>query len=191
MAVIEDGGNTGITMRVDDHGRAYVRSNNISHLLHHSTYHHNLFVINYRTTLVGTGETPVAFFRNTSPLYDFEFYIINVEADGDCDLRTYVDAKYTSGGEAVTPINMFRGSGLTMPGEIYAGGASANLVLNTADQQQFGEMYVAARQTKALNFEGGLNFSNGYSAHLTAQGTAGTKVSLITLASWHDTGTEL
>ena len=192
--VIKDGRGTGQEAQVDDHGRLYVLSNNVSHVQHHALYHQDLFVVFFTTTLPDTNETPCAFFKNTTGDLDMEVFLIDVGTSAASTIRFYFDAEYTSGGEVVTPLNTNRGSGNNLSidqAEVYQGGAAGDLALDTTEQKQWDQAYTSGPDKLSFDLDGGLILSPGTSAHMTAQGAADDVVTLSAFVTSHPSGTRL
>lgn len=191
---IEDGTGKGNKARVDAEGRLFVLADTISHLLHHSLTHQNLFLVPFCVTLPDSGETQLAFFKNVDSDITFEFYLTQYNADEDCVFKFRFGDAYSSGGVAVDPINMYLGSGVSLStgrAQIYEGGDSGDMVLNTGDGRQWYRQKIAGLSAAKIDFDGGLIIPNGRSASVTAQGTAGTEVAMIALCSYHDIGVTL
>ena len=187
--IIEDGfSGKANKVHVDDHGRAYVLADVVSHEQHHAVYHQNLFVSFFETTLQGSAETPIAFFRNTSPEKEFEIYTIDIECDDTIQVNAYFTSTYTSGGNAVVPVNTNRGSNKRLTGEFYQGGATANLNIDRTTEIQFGRYFVKADEGRPLDFKGAAVLTDQTSIHFTAIGALDDNVSITILSSWHDVG---
>lgn len=190
---IIDGTGKRYAAKVDEEGRLKVISNLVTHPQHHSTTHKNLFLLSFNVTLTDSNETNLAFFKNRDSDVYFEFYITQVSSDGDVTAKFYFDDEYTSGGTAVTPINLNRGSGnnvSTTRAYVYDN-TSNDLVLDDTNRLHFHTQYLSARTQDSIDFQGGLIVTNGKTASCTVQGTSGDKVHLLVMTSYHVSGTEL
>lgn len=192
--VLLDGTGRNYAAKVDSEHRLFVRADMIPHPQHHSMTHKNLFLLSFHLVLSDGNESNLAFFKNLDSDIDFEFYITQIGADGDVTARFYFDDEYSSGGAVVTPVNMNRGSGInvsTNRAQIYHGNTANDLVLDDTNRAHFHTMYIQSRMQDQINFQGGLIVTNGKTCSATIQGTAGTKVHLLVMASYHNSGTEL
>lgn len=189
--VLKDG-DTGYTAHIDDHGRLYTLANTVGHLQHHSWYHQDAFMTTHETTMADATEKPVAFFKNNDSSNDFEFYIVTVSANASAIVRVYFDGEYTSGGNAITALNMFRGSGNTLSNiSLYEGGSSGDLVIDSTNAIAGPVFYLSANYPVPIDFQGALIFRNGRSAYMTVEAASGTKVAVNTASSYHKVGTKL
>jgi hypothetical protein len=191
---IQDGTGSQREAKVDDEHRLRTLANVVPHPQHHSMTHRNLFMAPYCAILQGPTETPVSFFKNIDSTIDFEFYLTQYNSDSDLRLNFYFGAEYTSGGDAVDPLNMNRGSGLTLPASralIYRGGDDGDLVLNLSNATLWHSVYLSARRQGNIDFQGGLILTNNQSVSVTATGVANDEACMIALCSYHDAGTEL
>jgi len=194
MSIIEDATGSGNTAKVDDHGRLSVAANMISHMQHHALYHKNLYILNFNTTLPDTSETPVAFFKNTDGTKDFEVYFVDVSTDSIAEVTWKFDNEYTSGGNLVTAINSNRGSGATLSTnsvEIYEGGGSGDMVLDTTINTPFHTSWQGVNSSHHMNFEGSMVIPSSKSASMTVIGTAGDKINVTVVMAYHSAGTVL
>lgn len=186
--MIKDGHGTGHTALVDDHGRLSVNANMVTHEQHHSTYHKNLFVAAYDVVLPDTSETVIAFYENTHPGRDYEFYHATISANAAVQVQTYAKDSYTSGGNAITPTNMNIGAGKVATAATYEGGASGNIVLDTAGRLPLGDPFIAANSPYTLSWGGGLVLQPTGSVTISALGQAGDKVTVTITFSRHTAG---
>lgn len=191
---IKDGRGSGRYAGVDSEGRLKVISDVVPHPQHHSMTHHNLFLIPFCVTLQSSDPTPLAFFKNIDPGIDFEFYLVQFNSSGDAVFEFRFDDEFTSGGLAVTPANLYRGSGLTLPQtrvQVYEGGTSGNLVLDSSNGFQFHRLSIGARSVYPIDFQGGLILTNNKTASLVVTGTSGDTACMLAMCSYHDAGTQL
>jgi len=191
MSIIQDGHGNGYSAQVDDHGRLYVNANIVSHAQHHSTYHKTLFSMTGETTLQGTSETPIFLHTNTHINKEYDFFNLCVTPDANLEVNVYVGGEYTSGGEGVTPVNMFVGNGKTVISDIYTGGASGDLVVDGSLAALATSFFVPAYAGRQLDFEGGLILPPQKTIYITATGAANDRVRFCALFSRHDEGTVL
>lgn len=179
--------------KIDDEGRGVIRADMVTHLQHHSMTHKNLFLVGFCTVLQTVNEEFLGIFKNIDTEVDFEFYITQINSPQDVDIIPYFDAEYSSGGEIVTAKNMNRGSGLPLPETrafIRRGGDDGDLIL-TGGSDWGVEFNLKARESRDINFQGGLILTNGKSIAFGVKGPIDTKVCMLTLCSYHVAGTEL
>jgi len=192
--IIRSGDNKPYSASVDDHGRLSVAANIITHEQHHATYHKNLYIMKFDTTLQDGTETPIAFFKNVDSTKDFEVYVVETASDSTIKINWHFEDEYTSGGSAVTPINTNRGTGLTLSSnsvEVYEGGASGDLVLDSTDRVTFHTSWQTANESHEKDFKGALVLPGNTSGSMTAIGAANDKISVMVIIAYHDAGTVL
>jgi len=144
---IVDARGTGHGMQVDDHGRAHVLANTVSHPAHHASYHKDFFYSYHQTSVPGGSvETPSALVQGANSSIELEVYAVIITCDKAAVISVYFDALYASGGTAVTPTNSNRTSNKTLDAMFYTGGGGADLVVDTAVQDQVTAFEVAAGQ---------------------------------------------
>lgn len=129
--IIKDGTGTGNTARVDTENRVYVRSLNIP--LQHNLSHtdEQAYQVLSNQTLSGSGTVPVLVLNNTDPARDMVVTYIRWQVIGLAggtaipDVATYMrlsfGRSYSSGGTALTPVNMSAGSANAAVGNFYGG----------------------------------------------------------------------
>lgn len=191
---LKDGTGTNKLAKVDDEHRLYTLSNIIPHPQHHSMTHGNLFIVGFCAELQSTDPEALGVFVNIDTDIDFEFYITLLNADASVDIVPRFDDLRLSGGEVVTPQNLNRGSGLPLPttrATIYQGGAAGDLTLDGNGVNWGPTLYIAARDERQIDFQGGLIISNSKSISFTAQGAVGTKVCALAMCSYHEAGKQL
>lgn len=188
---LQDGTGSGYLQKVDDHGRAWVSANMVTHEQHHAAYHENLFAATFEVTLADTNEAPVAFYIQTSSANQAEIYRFFLTSPSNCQFRIYSGDTYSAGGESVTPTNMTRGSGKSLGGTFYQGGTSDDLVVTSTDRVIMFPASVIAYDTREINMGGGLICKNSNGFTITAQGTATDVVSVSVLMAEHSDGYQL
>ena len=171
---IKDGHGTGNMANVDDHGRLYVNANMVPHEQHHASFHKNMFTATFEVVLPDGNEHELMFYKNTHTGKDYEFYDMVVSANAALEIKMYFGSTYVSGGNAVAPVNTNRGSGKEVTGELYEGGAVADLSLGTASQIAGPKFMMAANSPYAITNKGALILPTGTTMHMTATGSAAT-----------------
>ena len=191
---IKDGTGTGNKAKVDDHGRLTVAANMISHMQHHATFHKNLYILNFNTILSGSNEKPIAFFKNNDGSKDFEFYHILISSDANIKTKWRFGDEYTSGGSIVSAVNTNRGSGATLSTsdvDIYAGGSSDNLILDSTNGFMFTKNWLPGYMLNDLNFDGSLIIPSNRTASMLVTGAIGQEVNVTVFVASHNAGTKL
>lgn len=188
---IQDGQGKGYEAQVDDHGRLYVKSNHVSHMSHHATYHKDAFMASGTLTAADGNEAPLFFIKNTTNDSDIEIYNSFISSDSNTLIQMYSNAEYSSGGDTVSPINTNLASSLTKSVSIYQGGASDDLVLTTTNAELMWSSYVGAYSQEDVNWDGMIVLPPGKSLYFTATGAASDVVKITIAYAWHSTGTAL
>lgn len=189
---IIDGRGGGQSAQVDDHGRLYVLANTVSHPAHHASYHQNFFYSYHTTAVPGTDtETPVALVEGISSSIELEIYSVLITLDQAALVSVYFDALYTSGGETVTPRNSNRTSNNTLDTAFYAGGAGADLVVDTTAQELVTEFDLAARQPFLYPIDGTVILGNDESLLFSVTASVATTARITIGLTSHTSGTKL
>lgn len=177
---ILDGKGTGNYAEVDDHGRLYVKSNIVSHMSHHTTFHKNAYVKSFETTLADTSETPCALLYNNSSSSDLEIYWVRISANAAVEVDIYTDSSYTSDGTSISSINTNIGTANALSVIQYEGGSSADLVVNTSSEQLADGFFLAANDLIDMSYEGGivLPFKKGVVIKVTGAATNKVKITM-------------
>lgn len=189
--IITDGRGTGSKAEVDDHGRLYVRTNHVSHLSHHSTYHLNVFVTRFEVTLPDSSETVAVVLYNSRNERDIEVFDMHVSCDAAVKLSFYRDGPYVSGGDTSTPLNLHLGSGVSPEIITYEGGASGDIVVDSTSEQKFGSVFLGSHTPSNIGTDGGLIIPGNKSFSIKATGAAGTVVTGMIIHTSHAAGTVL
>lgn len=189
--IIKDGRGTGGAAKVDDHGRLYTRSNYVSHMSHHATYHKNAYIKSFETTLAGATETPCAFLQNTDSTKDIEIYWLRISSDANVEFNIYSDNDYVSGGNSVKLINTNLGQPTSLDVNTYEGGASANLALLTTHNFLMDGGFVPAYGLFDSDYQGGLVLGNTRSVAIKVTGALNDKIKITMGLSLHTEGTKL
>ena len=188
---IEDGHGTGNKLKIDNHGRAYTKSNMIGHMSHHATYHKNAFSKSFHTTLSTASEEAILNIKNNLPSTEYEIYWLRCSSNANVHVHIYGDGVYTSGGNSLEFMNTYLGSGKA-PGAIaYEGGASGNLVVDISGAADFDGSHVGAYRPHDFNYEGGIVIPFGKSVTITSEGSIGDKVEVQFGFAIHDEGVKL
>jgi len=188
---IKDGHGTGHLAKVDDHGRLYVNANMVPHEQHHASYHKNMFTATFDVVLPDGNEHALAFYGNTHPGKDYEFYDMVISANAAVEIKLYTGADYTSGGTAVTAVNTNLGSGKVVTGDLYEGGASADLTLGTSNQVAGPKFFMASSDPHTITNKGALVLTTGTAFHMTATGSAASTVTVTLYFARHVAGYKL
>lgn len=189
---IVDGRGSGSAMQVDDHGRAYVLANVVSHPAHHASYHKDFFYLLHSTDVtVAGGETPCALIQGINSAIELEFYAVLISADQNIVVSVYFDPLYSAGGEAITPVNSNRTANKTLSVSAYQGGAAADLTLDTTNQVFVTSFEVAASIPFLYPIDGTVILGNGTSLLFSATASADTTVRITTGTTYHAAGTKL
>lgn len=185
-------GRTCQTAIVDDHGRLWVNANMVHHLQHHATYHKNSYILDFDITLSDTSEQTVLFLKNIDSTKDFEIYDVEVSSDAAQEVNAFFNDGYTSGGTAITPLNLNLGSGNTLGTNVllaYEGGAAD--MVTTGAGSKFHTSWISASEPHHLDFEGGLIVTNGKSISLTVKGASSDRVNVTLKMAHHSAGYKL
>ena len=191
MIQIKDGHGTGHLAQVDEHGRLYVNANMVPHEQHHASYHQNMFTATFNVTLPDGNETELMFYKNTHSSKDYEFYDMVVSANGAAEINQYFNATYTSGGLAVTAVNTNRGSGKVVTGDLYEGGVSGDMVLDTSAVVVGPKFFMDANGPHTITNKGAMVLTTGTTMHMTATGTTGDVVTVTIYFARHGAGYKL
>ena len=188
--VITSGGSNPYKAIVDDHGRIQCLSIQVSHMAHHSSYHHNAYMKVYSTTLASTNEDAVALLYNSSEGKDLELYSITISSDSDVDISVKVGESYISGGTSVDVVNTNTSSSVLPSVVSYEGGAG-NLVLDTTNSKELDGQFAGARRPIVLDYSGAIILSPKKGVAFYAQGAIGDKVKVTIEFALHTEGTKL
>jgi hypothetical protein len=189
---IVDGRGSGNSMQVDDHGRAYVLANTVSHPAHHASYHKNFFYGHHTTDVTSAGgETICALIQGTNSAIELEMYSVLISADQDVLISVYFDSLYSSGGEAAGIQNSNRTSNKALDVALYQGGAAADLAVDTARQVFVSSFNIPANTPFLYPVDGTVILGNDTSIQFSATVTTDTTVRITTGITPHATGTRL
>lgn len=189
--IIEDGQGQGASAQVDDHGRLYTKSNVISHMSHHATFHKNAFIEKLNTVLQGASLTTCAIITNDSNVDDVEIHWLRISADADMEIRIFVDSIYTSGGNEIVPENTNRASKNVSVIQAHEGGATGNLLVNVVIEKEIDGFFISANKPIDINLEGGIVLGKSNSYVIKAVGADTNKVKVVLATSNHAAGTKL
>ena len=178
-------------LMIDNHGRARVLSNHVSHMSHHTTTHRNAFSKSFHTTLSTISEEAVLNVKNDFSGKEYEIYWLRCSSNANVHFHIYGGGVYTSGGVSVEFMNSYLGSGKTPSAVAYEGGASGSLIVDISDATNFDGSYVGAYSTHDFDYEGGIVIPFGKSVTITAEGAIGDKVEVQFGFAIHDEGEKL
>lgn len=188
---IKDGKGKGFSADVDDHGRLYVKSNIITHLAHHATYHKNVYVSPFKTTLSDTSETPILFFQNNSSDKDLIIHNIIISSNANIETFARIGELRSSGGNLLAMVNTNTGVNIAGEGVAYEGGASADLVLDDTNSQEIDGAFIAANAPLLNDYQGAVVLAPTKTLAVYAQGAASNKVKIVMVYTSHPEGTKL
>lgn len=178
-------------MIVDDHGRAYVKSNNVSHISHHSTYHKNSYIVPLRTVLAGSSETICGIIKNTSSVKDIELHWLRISSDANLEVKIYADTTRNAGGNEVIMKGMNLTSKSVSVVQAYEGGVSANLTDTANGEVEIDGFFLAANTIANINLEGGMVLGKDNTYCVKVFGANGNIVKVVLASSAHATGSVL
>jgi len=190
--IIKDGKGTGNGAQVDDHGRLFVKSNHVSHMSHHATYHKNAYIKEYNTTLADANETITALLYNNSSATDLEIYWLNITSDSNVTISIYIGGEsFVSGGNQLTAVNTNTGTNVQSSAAVlYEGGSSADLVV-TGDTNEIDGAFIGAYDKERIDYEGGIVITYKKSLSIHAEGAASDKIKISIAFAEHAAGTKL
>lgn len=189
---IIDGRGSGHHAQVDDHGRLYTLANIVSHPAHHASFHQNFFYSYHKTSVPGTDvETPAALAQGISSSIELEVYAVLITLDQAALVSVYFDALYASGGETVTALNSNRTSNNVLDTAFYAGGAGADLVLDTTRQALVTEFDLPAKQPFLYPVDGTVILGNDESILFSVTASLATTARITLGLTHHISGTKL
>lgn len=190
--IIEDGRGQGQKLQVDDHGRAYVLANTVSHPAHHASYHKDFFYAHHMTEVPGGSvETDCAIIEGINSSIELEVYSVLLTTDQNVLVSVYVDALYTSGGNVITAVNSNRTSNKTLEVGLYQGGAAADLVLNETNKQMIAMFHIPAYVPFLYPVDGTVILGNQKSLLFAVTAETATRIHLTTGLAPHPLGTKL
>jgi len=176
---------------VDSHGRLYTRSNMVSHMSHHATFHKNAFRKNFETVLADGNEACCALIYNTDQTKDIEIYYVRISSDANVEVIVKVNNSYSSGGNEVEMVNTNLSSAKQPTADLYEGGASGDIVVGVANSVELGGAFVGAYAPYITDEEGSIIVTPKKSLSFHVTGTAGNKVKISIGFALHDEGTKL
>jgi len=190
--IIQDGRGSGNAMKVDDHGRAYVLANVVSHPAHHASYHQDFFYVYQETSAtVAGGETSCALVQGINSALDLEVYSVLITCSQNTLISVYVDALYSSGGEDATVTNSNRTANKALDVQAKQGGATADLVVDTTNQKIITKFEVGAYVPFLYPVDGTVILGNDKSLLFSATVSADATVRVTTGITPHAAGTKL
>jgi len=189
--IIQDGRGTGNKAEVDDHGRLATKAVYVSHNAHHSTYHKNLYIAKFETTLSDANTVDIAFLKNATGNKDMEIVDVYVKSNADIEFRLSVNDVYSSGGTSISPKNMNLGANFSESITCYEGGASNNLAVTSTDRVELDAAFNGSNRESCFCYEGGLIVTPNKTVSVQATGANTNKVIVTIIYSFHGAGVAL
>ena len=170
---IEDGYGSGRFAKVDSAHRIEVAATSIPIIADAARNGYAFSIVGHRT-LASSNEENVLILRNDNPSLDVHLQSIrmSVKTSTDVELKFYFGATYTSGGTAITPVQLNRGSARSS-GVIGYENSGTALVVGTTAAEEFSNQRVATTGSTFLTSEGAIILGPGDTYLMTGKGASG------------------